>query len=507
VERKVKMAKKVIVIGGGISGLVAGIYALKAGFEVDICESHVVAGGLCSGWERDGYLVAGAVQWMTGTKTGSDLHEIWEHSGAIDEDIELCYHNFIAACPDGGYYRYLFTDLLKLEDEFNKISPEDEQTTKELVRSIKMLQRLPIPATKPMELMEEMEKAISFAPYIKTEKMLPVTGVSIGAYVARFKSPIIRDLLFSVVPNANISVQTLLKWLATNCNSDAGFPITGFGAMIQRVKNKFEKLGGKIFLKSKVRKISITDGVVTGVEMENGKMIESDYIISTISPDILLNKLLYNKYADSYFEKRFNAPDSFPTLSLTLVSLMIDFDMNKFPHTLYFKPLKAVFINNTEIKYLKINHYGYSPAFCKNGKTLAEVLLHSSEFEYWRDLKTSSPQTYMQVKEKIATHIIAEIEAIYPEIRGKISLLDVATPLTFQHYTGNFRGSFMPFCTMPHTGRENHNGVIEGVKNLYLAGQWIFPDGGLPMAAVAGKFAVQRICNQENKNIDFGIEN
>jgi phytoene dehydrogenase-like protein len=188
---------------------------------------------------------------------------------------------------------------------------------------------------------------------------------------------------------------------------------------------------------------------------------------------------------------------------MTLISLIIDADMNKFPCGLYYTLKQPVVVNKTEIKHLKIKHYGYDSTFCQTGKTLAEVFLHSSEYEYWRDLKASSPQTYKEVKEKIAEHVIEEIETVYPETQGKIKLLDVATPVTFQRYTGNFRGSYVPFCTMPDIEYENHQGMITGVKNLYLAGQWVFPDGGLPMAAIGGKYAVQRICNQENRNINL----
>jgi phytoene dehydrogenase-like protein len=298
-------------------------------------------------------------------------------------------------------------------------------------------------------------------------------------------------------------VRTLLKWLAINCAGDAGFPVSGFGAMAQRMKNKFEKLGGKIFFESKVKKISITNGVATGVELENGTTVSADYVISTASPDVLYRELLDNKYEDLYFEKRFNAFADFPTFAMTFIPLIIDADMSKFPCRLYFTPKQPVVMNKTEIKLLKISHYGYDPAFCQNNKTLAEVFLHSSEYEYWRDLKASSPQAYKELKEKIAKHVITEVETIYPETQGKIKLLDVATPVTFQRYTGNFRGSYVPFCTMPHIEYENHPGVTPGVKNLYLAGQWVFPDGGLPMAAIGGKYAVQRICNQENRNINI----
>lgn len=44
---------------------------------------------------------------------------------------------------------------------------------------------------------------------------------------------------------------------------------------------------------------------------------------------------------------------------------------------------------------------------------------------------------------------------------------------------------------------------IKGLDNVILAGQWISPPGGLPGAAITGKFAVQRICKLENKDYKF----
>jgi len=494
---------KIIIIGGGISGLTAGIYAMNAGFDAEIHESHTVAGGLCGGWKRNGHLVAGGVHWLTGIKKSSELRKMWEEVDAINENTGIFNHDIIVSGKNGGTYHHLYADLTKLEEEFLSISPEDAEEIKELIRAIKINQGLPVPVEKPVDFMEGMEKLIFFAPYMKAEKAFPTAGISIAGYASRFRSTIIRDLLLSVVPNTDVSVRTLFKWLAINCAGDAGFPVSGFGAMAQRMKNKFEKLGGKIFFESKVKKINVTDGVATGVELENGAVLSADYVISTASPDVLCRELLDGKYEDAYFERRLTDSQNFPTFAMTLIPLIIDADMSKLPRRLYFTPKQPVVVNGTEITRLKINHYGYDPAFFQNGKTLAEVFVHTSEYEYWRDLKASSPQTYKEVKEKIAEHVIAEVETIYPETQGKIKLLDVATPVTFQRYTGNFRGSYVPFCTMPDVEYENHAGVITGVKNLYLAGQWVFPDGGLPMAAIGGKYAVQRICNQEKRNINL----
>ncbi len=44
--------KKIVIIGGGIAGLSAGIYGKLAGYDVDIYEKNPIAGGQCVGWNR-----------------------------------------------------------------------------------------------------------------------------------------------------------------------------------------------------------------------------------------------------------------------------------------------------------------------------------------------------------------------------------------------------------------------------------------------------------------------
>ena len=46
--------KKLIIIGGGIAGLSAGVYALQNGFDVEIYEKNAALGGECTGWNRQG---------------------------------------------------------------------------------------------------------------------------------------------------------------------------------------------------------------------------------------------------------------------------------------------------------------------------------------------------------------------------------------------------------------------------------------------------------------------
>ena len=60
----------VIIVGGGVTGLSAGIHLLESGHgehRVTVCESGAVPGGNLTGWDRAGYHIDNCVHWLTGT--------------------------------------------------------------------------------------------------------------------------------------------------------------------------------------------------------------------------------------------------------------------------------------------------------------------------------------------------------------------------------------------------------------------------------------------------------
>jgi phytoene dehydrogenase-like protein len=497
-----KMKKKVIIIGAGVSGLTAGIYARKAGFEVEIYESHFVAGGMCTGWKRKGYIVDGCIHWITGSRKGSDLYNIWETCGALGGDVNVVHHDYIVSVCSGDSYYYVYSDLNKLEREFTAISPKEMDRIKELVRIIRIYEKLPIPACKPQELMNFADKIRFYFPYLKAGKSLSMaTKNSIREYISRFHSPLIRQLLTAVIPNTEMSANALFFTLATFSSRDGGWPSGGSHAMAQRMKERFLSMGGNIHLSTSVNKIVIREGRAIGIELSDGKVVNADYVVPAVSADVLLNQLLEGKYSDSYFEERFADNHAYKLLSATIIALGVDADVKNYPHSLYLKMEHPIVINKIEVSECSVCHYDFEPSFSPVGKSLIEVTLNDPEFKYWHGLKASSPEKYRQAKESLANHVVSEIETVYPELKGKIEIIDVATPLTYHRYTSTYQGTYMSFCATPKSTAKNHKGVIDGIENMYLAGQWVLLQGGLPITAIAGKFAIQRICRQEKRNI------
>ena len=59
--------KELVIVGGGVAGLSAGIYAQLRGFHATVVEKHRVPGGNLTGWNRDGRHIDNCIHWLTGT--------------------------------------------------------------------------------------------------------------------------------------------------------------------------------------------------------------------------------------------------------------------------------------------------------------------------------------------------------------------------------------------------------------------------------------------------------
>ncbi|MDR0348895.1 MAG: NAD(P)-binding protein, partial [Tannerella sp.] len=221
------MTKKIIIIGGGISGLAAGVYACKAGFEAEIFESGHTVGGICTGWERKGYHIDGCIHWLTGSKKGTDIHQTWETCGALNDDIQIYQADYIAATIHEGKTCYLHTRIDMMEKELLDISPEDEEEIGKFIKTVRLFQTVPIPAKKPFEYTSFWRKISLVFNHLGLVKAMIKNGkVSIKDYLARFKSPVIRRLLSSIVPE-ELPAYTLFFTLGIRTNGDGGWPMGG----------------------------------------------------------------------------------------------------------------------------------------------------------------------------------------------------------------------------------------------------------------------------------------
>jgi phytoene dehydrogenase-like protein len=76
---------KVVIIGAGIAGLCAAVYARKCGYQVEIIEQHDNAGGLATSWRRGDYTFETCLHWFTGSNPKGALHAQWREVFDVDK--------------------------------------------------------------------------------------------------------------------------------------------------------------------------------------------------------------------------------------------------------------------------------------------------------------------------------------------------------------------------------------------------------------------------------------
>ncbi len=89
------MSKKIAIIGAGISGLSAGIFARLNGFDTTLYEMRHRTGGVCSSWHRGGYYVNSSIHWLVGSAPGTDLYDMWHQLGVIEGNTFHNHSSFI----------------------------------------------------------------------------------------------------------------------------------------------------------------------------------------------------------------------------------------------------------------------------------------------------------------------------------------------------------------------------------------------------------------------------
>ena len=106
---------------------------------------------------------------------------------------------------------------------------------------------------------------------------------------------------------------------------------------------------------------------------------------------------------------------------------------------------------------------------------------------------------------QVADQLLDLIAQHHPGIREYVEVTDVATPVSFERYTGNWQGSTCGWLLTPQTMRLMIQGLpktLPGLRNFYLAGQWVEPGGSVTLAAASGRSAVQMICAADGRGFE-----
>ncbi len=492
--------EKVIIIGGGIAGLSAGIFALKAGFDAEIFEKNALAGGECMGWNRNGYHIDNCIHWLTGTDQKTDLFNVWKSVGAIDENTEYANTSKFYSSRFEGREVTLWNDLVKTERELIDESPEDEEEIKKFIQYVRYAEECVIPSIKPLDMMGikdyiEMGKGMANMPKVMKE----YGKINCKQLGERFSSPVIRKLICDYLPE-DYTAYSLLVSYATMTSGNGNIPMKGSLAMSLRIVNRFKELGGILHTGKGVKEIILKGKKTEGIILEDGSVVKADHVISAVDTDFLFGKLIDRKYMPKDLAKAYEKREAYPVTTGFQIAYAIPADFLG-EDTIFFD-IDPVTIGTRTFSRISVKNYAYDPSFAPEGKAVlqANLIQNDADYEFWSSL---GREEYIQKKAELTDEITSRIIKEFPELEGRIEHLDSWTPLTYNRYCNAYHGSYMGFVTTVGNKQMRFKGVVKGIDNLYVAGQWVMSPGGLPIAVVSGKFAVQRILKKQGRSIDI----
>ena len=114
--------KSIMIIGGGIAGLAAGIYGQMNGYRTEIFELHDLPGGLCTAWERKDYVFDGCIHYLFGTAPGAPFNQVWQRSGRGRPALHPPRRDAAGDRPDGKTL-IVYADPDRLAAHMKELSP------------------------------------------------------------------------------------------------------------------------------------------------------------------------------------------------------------------------------------------------------------------------------------------------------------------------------------------------------------------------------------------------
>jgi phytoene dehydrogenase-like protein len=83
-------------------------------------------------------------------------------------------------------------------------------------------------------------------------------------------------------------------------------------------------------------------------------------------------------------------------------------------------------------------------------------------------------------------------------------MTDIVTPLTYWNETRSWRGAYEGWIPQGEGLTARVPKRLPGLSGFYMAGQWVEPGGGVPMALMSGRQAVQLLCADEGRTFLAG---
>ncbi|MBP2325959.1 all-trans-retinol 13,14-reductase [Kibdelosporangium banguiense] len=504
-----------IVIGSGIGGLTTAGFLAREGKDVLVLERHTTAGGCTQVFRRAGYERDMGVHYLGEVhKPTSSLFQIFDHvsGGALQwAPMSDVYNRVVIGDREYEFPSGFDSFIQRMKGYFpHEAAAIDAYVG--LVLQVAMAARkyfghraLPPPlAADAYERMCEPFLEFSDRTALSVLSELTSDKELIAVLCGHFGD-------YSLSPSrVSFAMHALM---VRHYMDGANYPVGGSGKIAHSIAEVIRSAGGEVLIGAEVASILIgRDGTAQGVMMADGRSFHAPVVISDAGIANTV-RLLPQATAD---RTGLSGPVAAMEPSLPWVLLTIgvhessgalgldrsnvwvhsdtDFEarMAAFDADPQHQPMPVCFLTFPSAK---------DPSWDRRhpGRATIEIagLTTWSLFEPFADSRwMRRGEEYDQLKKRLTTELLDHVLRLFPQLDGKIDHLELATPLSFNHFLTRSAGDFLSFAHTPQRFRQRWISAHSPVGGLFFTGQDVVT-GGIGGAATAGALTASAVLGRD----------
>lgn len=502
-----------VVIGSGLGSLTtAALLAKHGGKRVLVLEQHYMPGGYTHVFHRPGYEWDVGVHYVGDLGPGSVLRAVFD---------EVCEGRLAWASMGEVYDRIVIGD-----DEYPL--PAGRENLRTMLK-----ERFPGEEAAIDGYFSAVKAALRTSLPFHAEKAMPawlarIIGPRMRRPFLKHAGRTTREVLAELTADEKLmAVLTgqygdyglppsessfMIHAMVANHYFEGGwYPVGGSGKIAESIIPTIAAAGGEVLINAAAAEVVVEKGRATGVRLADGRVVTAPVIVSGAG---ILNT--FGKLVPEPWRRRLDLNDRLREVSPSYahVCLYVGIDaptaeLGLTPANLWIYPDEqhdrnvARWLADPEAP-IPVTYISFpsakDPDFAARhpGKTTIDIITVANPawFDEWRGTRWKKrPAEYEAFKKKLADRLLEELFRFAPQLRGRIDVAELSTPLTTAHFCAYDQGEIYGLSHDPSRFRRDFLRARTPVKGLYLTGQDIVTAGvagalfagGLTASAVLGK--------------------
>ncbi|MBN1534790.1 MAG: NAD(P)/FAD-dependent oxidoreductase [Spirochaetes bacterium] len=437
-----------VVVGAGNGGMTASTQLALLGKRVLLLEQHNIIGGFSTSFVRGRFEFEASLHELCDVGSSEDPGGVGELFKELGVEVEWM------SVPEA--YR-----LIVPEKNLNVVMPFG------VSEYIDAMERY-VPGSRPavtkfMDLADEVMRALQ---YLAESKGNPDRKVLMGEYGNFMRTTAYsldqvcdavgvpkaaRDILYAYwcylgVPTSRLNFTIFAAMINRYLIKGAYIPRYRSTEMALAFERRFRELGGTIECGTRVEKILVEKGSVTGIVTASGERIKTGHVLCNASLPRVYGEMVHPESEVPEMALR-----SMNARSVAGSGFVVFLGLDASPDELGLKDYSYFIYHDTDTDALydglyRLGRPTVQAAVCLNravpdcsppGTTIMSITCLYKP-EAWKDVE---PKDYFKLKNELAGYFIDDFEAATGcSIRGHIEEIDIAAPPTYARYTGAYQG-------------------------------------------------------------------